>query len=58
MGDTHITGGFHSGFLSGKAIRPYGMIASGAVTSERQENSSIGPTRADSNDLKSLMAPT
>ena len=54
MGDTHNTGGFHSGFLSGKANRPYAMIASGAVVSERLENSSIGPTRADSNEFRSL----
>ena len=29
MGETHIIGGFHSGFLSGKATKPYALIASG-----------------------------
>lgn len=42
MGETHNIGGFHSGFLSGKATKPYAMIASGAVLSERNE--SAGPT--------------
>ena len=43
MGETHIIGGFHSGFLSGKATKPYALIASGAVLSER-EGGSVGPT--------------
>ena len=42
MGETHNIGGFHSGFLSGKATKPYALIASGAVLSER--DGSAGPT--------------
>lgn len=53
-GETYITGGFHSGFLSGKANRPYALIASGAVLrEERDEHGSVGPTRADSSEFKS-----
>ena len=55
QGETYNAGGFHSGFLSGKANRPYTLIASGAVLNEeRNENGSVGPTRADSTDFKSL----
>ena len=50
MGETHNIGGFHSGFLSGKATRPYMQIASGAVLSER--NGSVGETMAESADFK------
>ena len=59
MGETYNAGGFHSGFLSGKANRPYALIASGAVLTadERNENGSVGPTRADTSEFRSL-APT
>ena len=54
MGETYIAGGFHSGFLSGKANRPYALIATGAVlTEEKNENGSVGPTRADTSEFKS-----
>lgn len=56
MGETYNAGGFHSGFLSGKANKPYSLIASGAVlgTDERNENGSVGPTRADTSEFRSL----
>ena len=52
MGETHIIGGFHSGFLSGKATKPYALIASGAVLSER-DSMSVGPTQA-STEFRSM----
>jgi hypothetical protein len=55
MGETHNIGGFHSGFLSGKACKPYAMIASGAVLSERHDTGSVGPTQADT-EFKSMGA--
>jgi len=53
MGETHNIGGFHSGFLSGKATKPYALIASGAVLSER-ETTSVGPTQADTGEFRSM----
>lgn len=59
MGETYNAGGFHSGFLSGKANRPYKLIASGAVlTEEKNENGSVGPTRADTSEFKSQFGPS
>jgi hypothetical protein len=50
MGETHNIGGFHSGFLSGKATKPYALIASGAVLSD---SASVGPTQA-STEFRSM----
>ena len=40
MGETHIIGGFHSGFLADKNSKPYAKIAHGAVLSDRIETNS------------------